>query len=90
MNRPCRSAVQPSQRARTGTGVKAGTDGLSAFGDEAAGIVILEHKRNKNARLRLLIKQHGEDDALDFFKRLDMRLFEEAPKPKKPLKATAA
>ncbi|MDE1570330.1 DUF4062 domain-containing protein [Aquabacter sediminis] len=33
-----------------------------------------------------LIKQYGEDDALDFFKRLDMRVFSEGPNAKMPLK----
>lgn len=36
-----------------------------------------------------LIERYGEDDALDYFKRLDMRVFAEATKPKKPAKKAA-
>jgi len=49
MNASCRSAVQPSNRARTGTGLKDGKCGAAAAGEEAAIIRKPEHKENKNA-----------------------------------------
>src|SRR5690348_4251012 len=50
MNTCCRFSVQPSLRARTGTGVKAGTCGAVAAGGEASATSLVEHKKNKDAR----------------------------------------
>lgn len=48
MNVRCRPSVQPSQRVRTGTDVKVGTCGGATAGDETAGILVIEHNKNKN------------------------------------------